>query len=100
MKIVQSRKDRLDILSNLARSTGDRIGIEMKPFDFAAMADRSEEIHWMYRFDEHRIRIFRVQSGSQLFRDIQIERDDAINVDEIADQIEQIVTELEGRHSK
>jgi hypothetical protein len=96
MKIIPGLEQRSEILSNLAHNIGKRICVELKPYDIAAIADRSGEIHWMYRFDEHENRIFRVYNGSQLFRDIDVETDGPIDVDDLADRIRRIVTDLES----
>jgi hypothetical protein len=95
MKIIPGQEQRSEILSILAHNIGKRIGVEMRPYDVATIADRSGETHWMYRFDEHEKRIFRVQNGSQLFRDLEIPENEHIDVDQIADQMRRAVTELE-----
>ena len=89
----ESKDSRSEILSSLAKNVARRMGLVMKPYEAAAINDPSS-VHWMYVFDEHENRIYRVARGQQQLRDIAVSDDGMIDLDDVEHQVRQALTEL------
>jgi len=85
---------RYRILSNLAENVGRRMGFQLGPFDATAVQDASGTLHWMYVFDEHESRIYRVQNGRQEMADIELDDEKFIDLDQTADRIRNAIEKL------
>jgi hypothetical protein len=89
-----THQSRVEILSNLARNVGRRMDVLMEPYETIAIKDDSGRVHWMYIFDEHENRVYRVENGQQQLRDITIGDDGLIDLNDIEQQLKQALTEL------
>src|SRR5690348_16374235 len=89
-----SDEDRTVILSSLATNIFRRLGLKIKPYDANAVKDESGEIHWMYVFDEQESRIYRTQNGTQRMADLDIERGEAIDLDDVERQVKTAIEKL------
>jgi hypothetical protein len=63
---------RFGVLSRLAEAVGKHIGFNLEPYDISAIGDASGRVRWMYRFDDHESRIYRIQNGMQRLIDLEI----------------------------
>jgi hypothetical protein len=88
-----SETARLEILSSLAKNVGRRMGLVVKPYESTAINDLSS-VHWMFIFDEHENRIYRVARGQQQLRDIAIDKNGPIDLDDVEHQVRKALTEL------
>ena len=82
------------ILSNLTENVSKRLGFKFIPYTSAAIRDLSGNVHWMYVFDEHESRMYRVQNGSQHFVDLDLGDDKLIDLDDLATQIKSAIETL------
>lgn len=76
----RSADERFKILSNLTEGIGRRMGFALKRYDVLTNGDGSNSVHWMYRFDEHESRIYRVQNGFQRIGEITLDGDGPIDL--------------------
>lgn len=82
------------ILAELTRNIGRRMGIEVKPYETDAIQDASGVVHWMYRYDELESRVYRVHLSLQRFKEITYENKDLIDLDDAETQIRRAILEL------
>jgi hypothetical protein len=91
----ESAAARSEILSKLAMGTARRLfHVDIRPIYSGSITDTSGTVHWMYNFDEHENRIYRVQNGTQRFIDIDVGDDGVVDLDDISNQIEKALLEL------
>jgi hypothetical protein len=95
MKIrPSSAEERFRILSNLAEGVGRRMGFTLSRYDVSTNSDSSDSVHWMYRFDEHESRIYRVQNGFQRIGEIKINEEAMIDLVEAEFLIRNAILEV------
>lgn len=95
--VPRSQAETIEVLSGLAHTVADGLGIAIEPYDTILVLDTSGDVHWMYHFDDREKRIYRTQKGSQRFVEISINDDGSINLNGVILQIENAIEELKHK---
>lgn len=82
------------ILAELTKNVGRRMGIEIRPYETATVKDESDDVHWMYRFDDLEFRVYRIQRSFQRFIEIRCDNKELIDLDDAETQIRRAFLEL------
>ena len=90
---IGSQMGGADFLSRLTIEVGNAFGYKMKQLDATVMNDSSDAVYWMFMYDAHEQRIYKIQGGTRQFVDIDADGG-VFDIDDARNQIKTAILQL------